>query len=50
MVIVIDQSCVEQFASRLLKKSFTLGSYNLTKTYCEQLSDKIKTQSQVFLV
>jgi hypothetical protein len=32
------------------KKSFTLGSYNLTKTYCYQLSDKIKTQSQVFLV
>ena len=24
----------EQFASRLRKKSFTLGSYNLTKTYC----------------
>ena len=32
----------------VVQKSFTLGSYNLTKTYCQHLSDKIKTQSQVF--
>ena len=32
----------------MFKKSFTSGSYNLTKIYCLQLSDKIKTQNQVW--